>query len=98
MNIMVDRKQLIETLNSKGDINYVIGDYLCVEFNKTQQQANLFIELLNQYGTTNIFVEGVLKYYMHKLGINSVQKHNNNHQKTLFGFELIPEWETIYYY
>lgn len=98
MNIMVDRKQLIETLNSKGDINYVISDYLCVEFNKTQQQANLFIELLNQYGTINIFVEGVLKYYMHKLGINSVQKHNNNHQKTLFGFDLIPEWETIYYY
>lgn len=98
MNIMVDRKQLIETLNSKGDVSYVVGDYLCVEFNKTQQQANLFIELLNQCGTTNVFVEGVLKYYMRKLGINSVQKHNDNHQKTLFGFDLIPEWETLYYY
>lgn len=32
---MVDRKQLIETLNSKGDVSYVVGDYLCVEFNKT---------------------------------------------------------------
>lgn len=98
MNIMVDRKQLIETLNSKGDVSYVVGDYLCVEFNKTQQQANLFIELLNQYGTTDVFVEGVLKYYMRKLEINSVQKHNDNYKKTLFGFDLIPEWETLYYY
>lgn len=35
---------------------------------------------------------------MRKLGINSVQKHNDNHKKTLFGFDLIPEWETLYYY
>jgi hypothetical protein len=102
MNIMVDRQQLVETLNHKSDVSYVLHDYVCVEHNHTSDELQFLITRLNQTGLTSWFIENMLNWYKRKLTICSVQKPNPNYnaQQTTFlnGFLAEPEFLTLYYF
>ena len=43
MNIMVDRQQLVDTLNQNSDISYVLHDYVCVEHTHTPEELQYLI-------------------------------------------------------
>lgn len=99
---MVDRQQLINTLNHKSDISYVLHDYVCVEHNHTPDELQYLITILNQTGNGQWFVQNVLDWYKRKLTICSVQKPNPKYdaqQNTwLNGFLTEPEFITLYYF
>lgn len=102
MNIMVDRQQLVDTLNSKSDISYVLHDYVCVEHNHTQEELQYLITILNQLGAGQWFIENMLDWYKRHHTICSVQKPNPNYNpnQTTFlnGFLQEPEFITLYYF
>lgn len=101
-SIMVDRQQLINTLNHKSDISYVLHDYVCVEHNHTPDELQYLITILNQTGNGQWFVQNMLDWYKRKLTICSVQKPNPKYdaqQNTwLNGFLTEPEFITLYYF
>jgi hypothetical protein len=102
MNIMVDRQQLVDTLNQNSDINYVLHDYVCVEHNHTPEELQYLITRLNQAGMGQWFVQNMLDWYKRKLTICSVQKPNPKYdaQQSTFlnGFLTEPEFITLYYF
>lgn len=100
-NIMVNREQFIKTLNEKGDISYVLYDYVCVEHNHTSDELQFLITQLNNFGITQWFIDNMLDWYKRALTVCSVQKPNpnyNEHAQTLMGFNLQPQFITLYYF
>lgn len=99
MSIMVDRAQFIDTLNSKGNIDYVLTDYVCVEHNHTPDEINVLLNLLNATNLTDWFISNMLDYYKRALTVCSVQKANPNyHEQSILGMDIIPKWITLYYF
>ncbi len=96
---MVERTKLLEILNNKQPINEILIDFFCVEHNHKPEEINQLFEILNMTGAATNFAQCVIRYYLNKLNVFSVQKKNPDYKKnTIFGVPLNSEYITLYYY
>lgn len=96
---MVERTKLLEILNNKQPIDPILIDFFCVEHNHKPEEINQLFNILNIMGKSENLAQCIIKYYLNKLNVYSVQKKNPDYnKKTIFGVSLNPEYITLYYY